>query len=199
MGTDMHYSPNDTGGGQGHKADVRNWRELSGFSELYDYWNSGREAGDLPRADKFDLLALTQWLPNIILLDVFARDNVVARFAGTAMVDRLGFDITRENVINNQSDASRERVINAYAAVIGTPCGMVARYSNHYSSGRFGVVSTIYLPLKAPASGNARIVAMVCREEDAGYAEPIERTQAGTDIQSAEWIDLGFGVPPEKP
>ncbi|MES1989594.1 MAG: PAS domain-containing protein [Pseudomonadota bacterium] len=195
----MHYSPNDANGGQGREVSLKNWRELTGFSELYDYWNSGRVDGDLPLTDKFDLLAVTQWLPNIMLLDVFDRENVVARFAGTAMVDRLGFDITRENVFATQSDVSRDRVINAYSIIVNKPCGMVARYTNHYSSGRSGTVSTLYLPLKATANGNARIVGMVHREEDAGYAEPIERTQSGTDIQSAEWVDLGFGVPSERP
>ncbi|MGV8997148.1 MAG: PAS domain-containing protein [Parvibaculaceae bacterium] len=178
---------------------MKNWRELTGFSELYDYWSSGREGTDLPRADKFDLLALTQWLPNIVLLDVYGDDNVVARFAGTAIVDRLGFDITRENVFASQSDITRERVMRAYTTVVGHPCGLVARYVNHYSSGRSGIISTLYLPLTAPVSGSARIVGLMHRQGDAGYADPIERTQSTTAIEAAEWIDLGFGVPTEKP
>jgi len=195
----MHYSPNDLNGGPGRSTDVRNWRQLAGFSELFDYWNSLRADGDVPRADKFDLLALTQWLPNLMLLDIHGDGNVVGRFAGTAMVDRMGYDLTRQNVVLDQASVSRDRTMNAYNMVVSHPCGLSARYTNHYSSGRSGIIHTLYLPLQAPANGNARIVGLNHREADAGYAEPIERTESATDILAAEWVDLGFGTPPEKP
>lgn len=70
------------------------WRDDTGFSELYDYWEAIREPNAPLPADKFDLLALTPWLADICLLDVIGPDNYFCRFAGTAFVERLGFDMS---------------------------------------------------------------------------------------------------------
>lgn len=153
--------------------------------------------GELPTADKFDLLALTLWLPDLMLLDVLGPENYYCRFAGTAIVERLGFDMSHKNIFEFQSDATRDQVGRAYNAIVNQPCGVVARYTNHYSTGRSGIVRTIYLPLSAPQGGNSRIVCMTQREEDAEYAAPIEKSISGTDILSLEWLDVGFGTPKE--
>tara|TARA_R110002124_G_scaffold273295_1_gene442681 strand:+ start:1261 stop:1845 length:585 start_codon:yes stop_codon:yes gene_type:complete len=190
----MHLSPADHSRGNNDKARA-SWRDDTGFSELYDYWESGREAGALPRADKFDLLALTPWLAEMCLLDVLGPENYFCRFAGTALVERLGFDMSQKNIFAFQSEATRDLTRAAYQAVINQPCCAIARYSNHYSSGRSGVVRTLYLPLGAPQGGNSRMACMSRREEEATYATPIEQSISGTDILDLIWIDIGFGVP----
>ncbi len=171
------------------------WREDTGFSELYDYWESVREPNAPLPADKFDLLALTPWLADICLLDVLGPDNYLCRFAGTALVERLGFDMSQKNIFTFQSDTTRDLTRAAYQAVVNQPCGAISRYANHYSSGRSGVVRTFYLPLAAPQGGNPRIACMTRREEDATYATPIEQSVSGTDILDLTWIDIGFGIP----
>jgi hypothetical protein len=189
----MHFSPND-GNGSGTTRQ-KNWREIAGFSELYEYWSSIRVDGKLPQADKFDLLALTLWLPDMTLFDIVGPENYFCRFAGTAVVERLGYDMSQKNLFQFQSDATREQTRDSYFAIVNQPCGAVARYANHYSSGRAGVVRTIYLPLAAPPNGHPRIVCMSQREEDAEYASPIEKTITATDIYAVEWLDIGFGLP----
>lgn len=196
----MHFSPadNSRGSSDSHGNDGRArapWRDDAGFSELYDYWESGREAGSLPRADKFDLLAVTPWLADMCLLDVLGPENYFCRFAGTALVERLGFDMSQQNIFTFQSSETRDLTAASYHAVVNQPCGAIARYSNHYSSGRSGVVRTLYLPLMAPQGGNFRIACMTRREEEASYAAPIEQSVSGTDILDLIWIDIGFGVP----
>lgn len=153
--------------------------------------------GQLPAADTFDLLALTLWLPDLMLIDILGPENYYCRFAGTAIVERLGFDMSQKNIFEFQSDATRPQVRRAYTSIVDQPCGVVARYTNHYSTGRSGIVRTIYLPLSAPQGGNARIVCMSQREEDAEYAVPIEQSISGTGILSLEWLDIGFGTPKE--
>lgn len=190
----MHFSPADKSRGSDSKARAP-WRDDTDFSELYDYWESGREAGDLPRADKFDLLAVTPWLADMSLLDVLGPDNYLCRFAGTALVERLGFDMSQKNIFTFQSEATRDLTRASYQAVVNQPCCAISRYRNHYSSGRSGVVRTLYLPLKAPQGGFPRIACLTRREEDATYATPIEQSVSGTDILDLMWIDIGFGVP----
>lgn len=190
----MYFSPADTSRSSSDQLQT-SWREDTGFSEFYDYWESGREAGALPRAEKFDLLALTPWLADISLLDVLGPENYLCRFAGTALVERLGFDMSQKNIFEFQSNATRDLTRACYQAVVNQPSGAIARYTNHYSSGRSGVVRTLYLPLAAPEGGHPRIACMTRRAEEAGYATPIEKSVSGTDILDLMWIDIGFGIP----
>lgn len=172
--------------------------EFPGFIALYDYWRSVRNGREVPRSADFDLLALTNWLPDLTILDVLSAEDVIWRFAGTAIVERMGHDPSGENVFSIQAPAMKSRSANAYQLVAHPrrPCGAVARYTNHYSSGREGDVRSLYLPLETPAKDHSRLVALTFREDAiAALAEPLERTLTGTRILSIDWIDLGFGLP----
>ncbi len=174
--------------------------EFPGFAALYDYWQSVRDGAALPRAADFDLLALTNWLPDMSILDVLSIDDVIWRFAGTAIVERMGHDPSGENVFGIQTPATKPRTASAYQTATHQqqPCGAVARYTNHYSSGREGNVRSLHLPLETPAKNYSRLVAVTFREDATTFAEPIERTLTATKILSIDWIDLGFGLPSGK-
>jgi hypothetical protein len=172
-------------------------QDFPGFTALFDYWQSIRRGRIVPRSADFDLLALTNWLPDMSLLDVLNAEDVIWRFAGTTIVERMGHDPSGQNVFNIQAPAMKSRTARAYqiATRQEQPCGAVARYTNHYSSGREGNVRSLYLPLETPAGNYSRLVAVTFREDATSFAEPIERTMTGTKILSIDWIDLGLGVP----
>lgn len=169
--------------------------EFPGFTALYDYWQSVRDGAALPRAADFDLLALTNWLPDICLLDVHDAGHVAWRFAGTAIVERMGHDPSGSNVLHDQEPSQIDRVSRGYRTVANWPCGGLSYYANHYNSGREGNVRSLHLPLVAPSGKSSRLISLTIRDENGTFAEPIERTIVGTKILSLDWIDLGFGVP----
>lgn len=172
------------------------WRALPGFSELFKYWQSMRQGDDLPLAEDFDLLAMTPWLPEISLLDINGPDELICRFIGTAIVERMGRDLSQQNILPQHADNTRERARKAYLTMGDQPCGAVARYSNHYSAGQSGVIRTLYLPMTRTATrAHSRIVCLSSREDGLSYAPSIEQTISATEITSLEWIDLGFGIP----
>lgn len=175
---------------------VADWRTLPGFSELFAYWQSMRQGDGLPQAEDFDLLALTPWLPEMSLLDLNGPNEIVCRFIGTAIVERMGNDLSQKDMLPEHADETRERAHKAYLALSNLPCAAVARYSNHYSAGQAGVIRTLYLPMTRMATGaNSRIVCISTRESRLKHAAPIKQTIAGTEISSIDWIDLGFGIP----
>ncbi len=175
---------------------VTDWRTLAGFSEFFNYWQSLRHGGGLPHAEDFDLLALTPWLAEVTLYDIKGPEDIVCRFVGTAIVERMGRDLSQQNTLPQHADNTRDRVLKTYLAITNLPCGTVARFSNHYSSGQSGVIRSLYLPLTVSATGaNSRMVCISSREDRRTYAAPIEQTISATDITSLEWIDLGFGIP----
>lgn len=171
--------------------------EAHGFAAVQDYWQNVRQGAAIPLSTDFDLLALTNWLPDLTLLDVFDLNNVVWRFVGTNIVDRMGVDPSGQNVFQNQSQNMLNRTARAYQAMADKPCGAVAHYTNHYSSGREGNMRSLFLPMKTPSAECTRLVVMTAQEETGTYVEPIERTLTATQILSIDWIDLGFGIPDE--
>lgn len=170
------------------------WRSVPIFVDLHAYWQSLRQDEKLPRAENVDLLALLPLLPELSLLDMVSPDEIICRFAGTAICDRLGFDLTGRNICEQQASAMRDRARRAYDGMASQPCGMIARYVNHYSTGSQGTVSSLYLPL-ITADGSTRILGIGHREEKADYAPPIDETLIVTDVLSVDWLDIGFGVP----
>jgi hypothetical protein len=170
-------------------------QDFPGFSALFSYWQSVRQGRNVPRTADFDLLALTNWLPDMSLLDVLSVEDVIWRFAGTTIVERMGHDPSGQNVFNIQAPAMKSRTARAYQIATQLPCGAIARYTNHYSSGREGNVRSLYLPLETPGGRYTRLVAITFREDATTFAEPIERTTTGTRILSIDWLDLGAGLP----
>jgi hypothetical protein len=167
-----------------------------GFAALYDYWQSVRTGDAIPTSADFDLLDIAGWLPDITILDVISLDQVTVRFAGTALVERLGLDPTGLNVLTMQAKTSLDQVKRAYHAMANLPCCGMSRFISVYSSGREAVARSLYLPVETPAGEAPRLISMSTREDGGGvYAEPVERTVTGTKILSLDWFDIGFGIP----
>ncbi len=174
------------------------WRDLPGFVEVHDYLQSLRQSNDLPRAEDVDLLQLLPWLPEISLFDRVKNDEIICRFVGTAIVDRLSHDISGKNIYPQQSAAMRDRTRDAFECMIKQPCGMVAHYTTHYNTGLHGAARTLYLPLIAPVNGFPRLLSIANREGKSDYAPPIEQSVIATDVVSITWIDVGFGMPQDR-
>jgi hypothetical protein len=65
-----------------------------GLRALYDYWDGCRQGGRLPGRQHIDPLHIPDLLPNLMLFDVAAPDDLRYRLVGTALVARLGRDPT---------------------------------------------------------------------------------------------------------
>jgi hypothetical protein len=65
-----------------------------GLRSLYDYWAGFREGERLPGRQHVDPLHIPGLLPNLMLIDVHALDDLRYRLVGTAVVARLGRDAT---------------------------------------------------------------------------------------------------------
>lgn len=68
-----------------------------GHQEVFAYWSSLREAGQLPSRAQIDPLALKRLLPTVSLIDVTTQDQQVVyrqRLAGTGLYSIYGREIT---------------------------------------------------------------------------------------------------------
>ena len=66
----------------------------SGLRALYDYWHGRRPGARLPGRQHLDPLDIPGLLPNLMLVDVAAPDDLRFRLVGTALVGWFGRDTT---------------------------------------------------------------------------------------------------------
>jgi len=78
-------------------------------AELFDYWHSLSDSGDLPRRADFSPRDIPHLLPNICLLDMSPGPEVFrVRLAGTALREIYGREITSETLLSDGWEASRD-------------------------------------------------------------------------------------------
>lgn len=95
-----------------------------GLRALYDYWDGCRAGGRLPGRQHIDPLHIPELLPNLMLFDVAAPDDLRYRLVGTALVARLGRDTTGLPVRDGYLGKDWERILPDYLYVINErrPC-----------------------------------------------------------------------------
>lgn len=166
-----------------------------GGKALFDYWSSLRKGAALPAAEEFDLLALTPWLSDIMIMDVRSETDIPLRFTGTAVIERIGYEMTGRNALLLQPENMRPFAAKCFQFLVNMPCAAISRYATSYSSGRESIVRSLYLPLDAPPGGTRRVVCLHVQEKFLGYRGPTGQTLAATEILRLDWLDIGFGVP----
>ena len=166
-----------------------------GGKAVFAYWSSLRKDTALPAAEDFDLLQLAPWLSDIMIMDVRNETDIPLRFTGTAVTERIGYEMTGQNALLLQPENMRPFASKCFQFLVNMPCGAIARYTTSYSSGRESIVRSLYLPLDAPAGGVRRVVCLHVQEKFLAYHGPTGQTLSATDILGLDWIDIGFGVP----
>lgn len=110
--------------------------EHSGLRALYDYWDGHRAGSRLPGRQHLDPLDIPGLLPNLMLVDVAAPDDLRFRLVGTALVGWFGRDTTGLALGDVYSSKDWERILADYRYVIRErrPCLTVSKIA----TGRHG-------------------------------------------------------------
>lgn len=121
--------------------------EHSGLRALYDYWNGRRVGSRLPGRQHLDPLDIPGLLPNLMLVDVAAPEDLRFRLVGTALVGWFGRDTTGLPLGEVYSGKDWERILEDYRYVIRErrPCLTVRKIAG--SQGRRQPYQRLLLPL----------------------------------------------------
>ncbi|SMF32590.1 PAS domain-containing protein [Tistlia consotensis] len=125
--------------------------------QLLAYWLGKVGDRGMPRKSEIDPTEIPALLPYLLVFERRAPDSFSVRLAGTAVVQRLGFDPTGHPVLDVIAPAARAPIRRALNRILDEPCGLLAHVRDRYASGREVIVEVLRLPLSSEA-GEPRFI-----------------------------------------
>lgn len=129
---------------------------------LVQYWQS-LGGGSVPAKSAFDPAAVKHILPHVVIYERRTRENFVFRLVGTAVVERLGLELTGRDLAELFFHAERSEALRDLNTVLDRSLGQYLRVSDRFVSGREAIVEIVRLPLTDHDGENRFIVA--CTKE----------------------------------
>ncbi len=169
--------------------------DSTAIAEFFNYWMSLPLRDGMPDASDFAPSAIVRWLPEVILFELNEPLVATYRLAGTAVVERLGHNPTGSNLIDLLPAERRIEAGRTLHEIAVRPCGLHMRYVNNYATGRIGQVESLYLPLRPPAGGKPRVIAMNTPAHTLAFEANRPRTTVVAGVTDVTWIDIGYGTP----
>jgi len=159
---------------------------------LLDYWQSVRLGNDIPKANDFDPMAIFKLLPDIMILDLPDDQTIRYRLAGTATVERLGYEPRGRNVLDRVDEKWKQPLFDMFNMVARQNVGLLAHYTNQYEGDFLARIESVLLPLTPPSDLPPRVV-MIVNSKEFGRT----RTLTGFlhELEGICLFDLGFGFP----
>lgn len=158
----------------------------SPFSDLISTWQEARTANHqnqkLPTTDALTAEKMSPCLQDVSIFDCISEDEIVYRFVGTRIAERMGHDVTGENVLELSDAGSRAQIKGILLNVIRTPQISLILYINNYSSGRQANVISLLLPVEGPKNTPPRIIALHSQASTRVYLNKRNKIQIGTSI-----------------
>jgi len=164
----------------------------SDTARLYEYWRSLAD-GKPPHFKLWDPIKIPQLMPSILILATNADNDFFYRFAGTAVCDFVGVELTGLLMTGFFPSAEAYAAVdNMHRALLAVPCGQLASYLLRSTSGRESIFEIVILPICGADGVPDRLVVCMSILEEYGFGEAAPEVSHNL---SAEWIDLGSGVP----
>jgi hypothetical protein len=160
------------------------------FSEK---WHSLRSGSELPLLRDFLDTPDPVLQPHVILLDAVDEETFRVRLFATRLTEFVGVNLTGTNLYEFFREPRLvKQVQSAVRAVIGQPCGILSTKRAVTSSGANLAVEMLSLPMRPSANGAPVIAAAIDIIE---RLEPKDNIFGLVQYLSAEWVDIGSGVP----
>ena len=161
---------------------------------FFDYWQSlPKEGGLVPDRKHFDPLAIRQLMPMTVMVEYQSLHEATFRYAGSKLVDILGFDPTKKKYLDLLEDKALAGFLAASEPLISVPCGGYFPITVQASTGYTLKCEALDLPLRNEKAGTWIVLALITVEGTSGmHRNPDFRI---LDIGAGSWIDIGAGVP----
>ena len=133
---------------------------------------------------------MSPYLKDISIFDCISDDEVMYRFVGTDIAERMGHDVTGENVLALSEGPGQSHVQEILRRVSQTPEIALVSYLNGYSSGRQAGVISLMLPIQGPENTPPRIVALHRPDTVHSYLGKRAKVQIGKIVDRTIWISI---------
>lgn len=171
---------------------ARDRLHTDGAQRFLDYWNALPKDGFVPDRASFDPAAIPELMRAVTMLEIWSRDRIDIRLAGTAVCEAMGFDPTGRNALDLVAAETREDYLRLIEAQMLLPCGRRNVLRTRHSGGLVTRSEAITLPMSHRHSGHAMILSFFAAIESVGFEPGGYRILAHEDTR---WIDIGAGAP----
>jgi hypothetical protein len=161
----------------------------------YDKWRAMRAGTGIPALRDFLADPLPSLQPNMAILDVVDATTLRVRLFATRLADLAGIELTGANILDFAKQGRLVKQVRHAAQIVVTrPCGLLSVKQAASAAGRKVAIEMLALPL-APSAGGSPVIAAAI-----DVLETLERRDTVFGLLqyvSAEWVDIGHGVPAE--
>lgn len=166
----------------------------SPFADLLSDWQEARQANHqnqkLPTTDALTAEKMSAYLKDISIFDYISDEEIIYRFVGTDIAERMGHDVTGENVLALAETLTRTHIRETFRRVSQTPEITLISYMNAYSSGRHANVISLMMPVQSPKNTPLRIIALHRPASTRSYLDKRAKVQIGRSIDRQIWISI---------
>lgn len=159
-----------------------------------DYWESLPKIDLIPMRSSFDPVDVVPILPGFSVHEFQSSDMILVRLAGTAVVERFGYEPTGGNHLDSINPKRRQSAYHALSNIIRQPCGMVVHVRMFRKSGVWIDCEVLGLPFRSE-NGEANVAIY----HSNNLSGPTPHSLSDTKIDSMplwrEYLDIGAGVP----
>ena len=152
---------------------------------LHQYWLSRRRGHRFPSRADIDPLDIPYLLGNVMLVDVRREPpSFCVRLHGSSMAERLGRDLTGQNLSQTPALDSRANVVRCCAKVLADEAPLIenGRDSRH---NRTWAYEALWLPLATDDRIDMLLCAEICHVERPAHAPVLDEavvTKAGHEV-----------------
>lgn len=166
--------------------------EVKAWSEI---WHGLPKSGLIPA--RRDLLPETipHLLPSIMVLDLADPDIIRFRLAGTAIVDRYGFNPTGRNFLDLVDDANRNQVGLVLRLAARHPFGIHSTVLSKFGHGLQIEVEALAFPFHAGDGESVQMVSVSQPVRDTAELDSRPHSLRRVEAAQFDFIDLGAGIP----
>lgn len=170
---------------------------MAAFERVFDIWQAARVDGGLPLRGWFPFEDVDGHVGSIILLKRTDPDHAYYMISGSAINERVGWDMTNSNFYDTLDDSVRYFSKDWVNAALDTPCIVGSSFSVEYEeSGLVRVIDAIFFPL-ADCDGVAEsLLAIYHPRGSVGLASHVGGfIRTGRKMLNCMGVDIGFDQP----
>lgn len=133
--------------------------------QLFDYWQSKRRDGRLPRRADIDPAEIPQLMPNLLLVDVeYDPFRVRYRLVGTQIVEATGFEFTGKYLDEIVLPDDEGPFLESYQLAAERKAAVLARIKWRLDAETTGEYDACFLPLSEDGATVDKVLSMECYE-----------------------------------
>ena len=159
--------------------------------KIFAYW-LGLNEGRAPCYKLWDPIKVPKLMPWCTIIERGGETGFRLRFAGTAVCDFYGEEMTGQSVGYRMDTQARAYYFRGLDEILDRPCGHFLTIQARSDVGRDCLFENIALPLTDIEGNGIRVINHQVILEEVTYGEPKTRFALP---EIAEWIDVGAGVP----